>query len=154
MKPETEECIERELARLLPLRPSELLEARLAAQLEQEGNEGFRAGRHFLWTLLGGVAAACLAVSAVRLQPGAGGVATQGSNAAGSDGVRFRPVSAQTQLVSERQGDLVGLEGGRIGRRVYREFNDTIVWQDPASKTSVRWIVPRRESRMETVDAL
>lgn len=152
--------LERELARLSPRRPSELLEERIAGDLEggsavpvRPSPRAPRRPRLLLLALgLGSCAAACVAflfLASRSSQPPVGGAASTLASVPAS----FTPVRAQSRLVKENFGQPESING-IYARRVSREYEDTLVWRDPRSSTLVRWTVPREEAAVEQLTSL
>lgn len=141
--------LERELAGLKPRAPS----SRLARALETEMNAAVasRPRTATTWTswkwVNWSVAAALVALMALAssLQP-------PRSPAAGpSRG--YVPIAAERTVYDAADEGLVVLTDGQSGRKFRSRFVDTITWQDPVTRASLRWSVPREEVRVVPVRA-
>lgn len=62
----------------------------------------------------------------------------------------YKPVSADKLLASEEE-ERITLADGTPARRVRAQYVDTITWQNPQTKASFRWSVPREEVRVVPV---
>lgn len=63
----------------------------------------------------------------------------------------FRPVAAQNLLLSSEDDGYVQLADGTTARRLRQSYIDTITWQNPRTKASLKWTVPREEVRVVPV---
>jgi hypothetical protein len=62
--------------------------------------------------------------------------------------MNFKPVAAETVLVSARDEGLITLADGTPARRERLHYVDTITWQNPRTNASLRWSIPREEVRV------
>lgn len=64
---------------------------------------------------------------------------------------QFKPVAAKNLLLASHDDGLVTLADGTPARRVRQSYVDTITWENPRTKASLKWSVPREEVRVVPV---
>lgn len=141
--------LEDELVALHPVRPSQRLERRIAAELAP------RRRVHWLWMALPAAAAFAIMfawqMQRQHLSP-AEWVTNENSIVETTQPASaFKPVATQNLLYAARDDGLVTLEDGRVVHRTSHSYVDTVVWRDPQSNASVTWTVPREEVRLRPV---
>ncbi len=167
--------LEAELKLLRPRRPSEQLRERLGEFLTAEtrsaqrgSSKGRRMGepsllaflrrlwRSLLWSSL--ATAAVIAMVIVLRQsrsdpkPTASSVAANSVPAKQLPGPvgqpRFKPIAAERVIFSSQREGLVTLSDGTVAQRVRQLSVDTYTWQDPKTKASLSWSIPREDLRI------
>ena len=130
--------LEAELKQLKPRRPAPSLERRLAGELDRR--------RPWLaaWTAL--PVAAALVAALVLARPGAR--LTQHPL---EEGV-YKPVSAEGVRYQSNDEGMTTLADGTPARQVRDSYVETITWENPATKASLRWTVPYDEVRVVPID--
>lgn len=90
-----------------------------------------------------GVAAALVAVMAAVSAPRP--IRTDRPGPAPAAVAGYQPVAAERTIYAAADEGFVTLADGTPGRQLRSRYIDTITWQDPDSKASLRWSVPREE---------
>ena len=148
------EHLEVELRRLRPIAPSPAMRA----ALERSLGAGNRA-RIFKLGWLGVLLAATMAAAAVfLLRPPAAPRSRETEKMVSTSGVAparavamFKPVAAENVLWNSRDEGYVTLADGTPARRVRQLYVDTITWQNPTTRASLKWTVPREDVRVVPV---
>ncbi|MBI5382904.1 MAG: hypothetical protein HZA31_13480 [Opitutae bacterium] len=144
--------LEAELQSLRPRAPVRELHRRLATELDGASpaialtprKTGWR-WRLVLWPAAAALVVA-LTVSAVWSRRGsevASAVVLDPATATPSE--VYKPVSAENLLFEAHDEGVVTLSDGMPGWRVRERSLDTFIWQNPRTKASLRWTVPREE---------
>lgn len=160
---ETLQELENELTRLRPSAfPPDLI-----ASLEKELGSA-PAGRRYTtatslrswkwagWSLAGAAALAGIAyfgvsrspVPAALPQDTAARIAAVETPGASTATNRYEPVRASSVLYAMKDDGVATLPDNTEGRQVRYRFVDTYTWQNPATKASLKWSVPRDEVRL------
>lgn len=63
----------------------------------------------------------------------------------------LQPVAVENLLYAARDEGLVTLDDGTTARRQRLRFVDTVTWENPRTKASLTWTVPREEIRIVPV---
>jgi hypothetical protein len=105
-----------------------------------------------MWWLALPIAAAAAVMISVGLpsQENEKGVAANSSTQRQPTSI-FKPVAVKNMLWSARDEGYVTLADGTQARRVRRSYVDTITWQNPATRASLKWTIPREDVRVVPV---
>ena len=126
--------LETELKQLKPRRTTPGLEHRVAEELKR------RSPWLAAWTAL--PVAAALVAALVLARPG------EMLTPRVSDEGIYKPVSAEGVRYQSNDEGMTTLADGTPARRVRDSYIETITWENPATKASLRWTVPYEEVRV------
>lgn len=126
--------LEFELSRLRPREPSEFIEARVEAALENRRKPGF--------ALMRGVAAAGFAAAVAWLVAFSPGMAEP-------RGAALEPVVAEETLQSAQDEGLMTLDDGSLAQRMRLRYVETVSWS--GGGRTLTWTAPREELRIMPV---
>lgn len=142
--------LEDELRELRPRPPSPLLVSRVGRALAVEQPRSVLPSKSHGWLWAAAVpVAAALAVMAgfaMNRPPLPRPAAARNANAE-TEGA-LKPVAAQNVLYAARDEGLVTLGDGTPARRARLNYVDTFVWENPRTKASLKWSIPREEVRV------
>lgn len=150
--------LEAELKSLRPIRPSRVLETRIASELASSTATAAAAPTpkprkrplasiHWLWSAALPVAAAIAILAVLPGKRASRGGPRIDSNPAAT----LKPVAAENVLYAVQDEGLVTLEDGTPARRERLNYVDTITWKNPRTNASLTWSVPREEVRVVPV---
>jgi hypothetical protein len=140
--------LEKELTRLQPARPS----ANMERQLEAELSTTTRQSRPGWWSAaiaLPIAAAVALAVFTARRATPSGTGSVAAEKPAGKD--VLKPVTAENVLYAATDEGMVTLANGVPAHRERLKFVDKITWENPRTRASLTWTIPREEVRVVPV---
>jgi hypothetical protein len=141
--------LEKELIRLQPTRPSANVERQLESELSTTATPRSRMSWWPAAIALPIAAAIALAVfTARRATPS---VIANVSAEKSADKDALKPVTAENVLYAATDEGMVTLANGIPAHRERLKFVDTITWQNPTTRASLTWTVPREEVRVVPV---
>lgn len=148
--------LEAELKSLRPSAASPHLHRRVAQELATAPRRGWRPHLPWLWVVALPVAAAVAMIFLpnARRIPAPDNRSEAPRDTAAADaaaGEVLKPVTVENVLYAAQDEGLVTLDDGTPARRERLNFVDTIVWQNPRTKASLTWKVPREEIRVVPV---
>jgi len=160
--------LEAELKRLRPRQPSAQLRERLGAELSQSSRASTQtpiakidfSWRWVFWPSMAAAAILAFTVVLRQSQPREGEqaklVAEKPAQPISSESLassslpkaRYKPVAAERVILAAQNEGLVTLSDGTVANRVRQLSVDTYTWQDPKTKDSLRWSIPREDLRV------
>lgn len=147
--------LEAELKRLRPRPPSAELVARIGQDLSARPHQSPLGRVPWLWWAAVPLAASlAVAVLSLSSRPQSRSMPMADTSAEAPSEVvdaPLKPVAAENVLVSASDEGLVTLADGTPARRERLHYVETITWQNPRTKASLRWTVPREEVRVVPV---
>jgi hypothetical protein len=141
--------LEKELIRLQPTRPSANVERRLESEFATTSTRRSRLGWWRAAIALPIAAAIALTVFTARRASPPAIANVPAEKPAGTD--VLKPVTAENVLYAATDEGPVTLANGIPARRERLKFVDTITWQNPRTRASLTWTVPREEVRVVPV---
>ena len=140
---DSSDLFEAELKRLRPRIPSAELLTRIGRELDPAAAVAPGASHSpHLWARLRWLAVPLAAAAALAL------AALWGWRTRSTTPPVFKPVAATELLYASSDEGEVTLPGGIQARRVRDQYVDTYTWQDPRTRASLQWTVPREEVRV------
>ncbi len=139
---------EAELRELTPVAPSRALLARIAANLARDEAEAGFARSWWLWGATLPVAAALAFMAGIAMKRDTLTERKPPSAIAAETGEVLTPVAAENIVYAARDEGLVTLGDGTPARRARLNSVDTFTWENPRTKASLKWSVPREEVRV------